>query len=111
MEKAINELLDTIRADYLDYTTRGAKGDLSDVNRQMIADFNVSLTVKPGRNYIKIIRGGSVWGFVVATENDKKFRQGDILKAAGWAAPARNHARGNVLDGGYSVQWTGPHYM
>jgi len=27
-----------------------------------------------------------------------------------WSAPARNHARGNVLDGGYVVQWTGPLY-
>ena len=26
----------------------------------------------------------SVWGFIVASENDKKFKVGDILMAAGW---------------------------
>jgi hypothetical protein len=32
-----------------------------------------------------------------------------MLKAAGWAAPARNFARGNVLDGAGvdNVRWTG----
>ena len=55
--------------------------------------------------------GGSVWGFIVNTDNDKKFRKGDILKAAGYNAPARNAARGNILDGGYCIQWTGPLYL
>ena len=54
---------------------------------------------------------GCVWGFVVNTDDDKKFRKGDILKAAGWNAPARNKARGNVVDGDYNIQWTGPNYL
>ena len=50
----------------------------------------------------------SVKGFIVKS-GDKKFREGDMLKAAGWAAPARNFARGNVLDGtGFNnARWTG----
>lgn len=111
MEKAIENLLEDIKADYLAWTTRSAKGELSDINKQMIAEFNETLHVKPGRKYIKIIKDNSVWGFIVAGDNDKKFRKGDILMAAGWAAPARNHARGNILDGGYHIQWTGPFYM
>jgi hypothetical protein len=52
-----------------------------------------------------------VWGFI-QKEDDKKFRAGDILKAASWAAPARNKARGNVLDEDFSwVRWTGPEYL
>ena len=27
---------------------------------------------------------GGVWGFVVNTDDDKKFKRGDILKAQGW---------------------------
>ena len=45
--------------------------------------------------------------FVVATDKDAKFKKGDILKAAGWAAPARNFARGNILEGSYAINWTG----
>jgi hypothetical protein len=51
-----------------------------------------------------------VWGFIVK-EDGGKFRKGDILKAAGWNAPATNSARGNIIDGGYSIQWTGPMYL
>jgi hypothetical protein len=42
---------------------------------------------------------------------DKKFKKGDILMAAGWNAPARNAARGNILDGGYDINWTGACYL
>ena len=78
---------------------------------QLIEEFNESISYSVGQKYIKIVKGGSVWGFVVNTDKDKKFRKGDILKAASWAAPARNAARGNVLDDGYSIACTGPHYL
>jgi len=41
----------------------------------------------------------------------KHFKVGDVLKAASWAAPALNQPRGNVLDGNYHMQWTGPLYL
>jgi len=81
---------------------------LTETNKTMIAEFNEEITYKVNTKYIKVFReGGSVWGFIVNTDNDKKFKKGDILKAAGWAAPARNFPRGNILKGGYTVRWTG----
>ena len=85
---------------------------MTEINKRMIAEFNEKITYKVGTKYIKVFtEGGSVWGFVVNTDNDKKFRKGDILKAAGYNAPARNAARGNILDGGYTINWTGPLYL
>jgi hypothetical protein len=109
-------LIENIKKDYFDWTTgcAAAKGRciLSDINKMMVAEFNEKITFKVNTKYIKVFNeGGSVWGFVVNTDNDKKFKKGDILKAAGYAAPARNAARGNILDGGYTIRWTGPLYL
>ena len=73
--------------------------------------FGSQLQYVVNKKYIKITRQGSTWGFVVNTHDDKKFKRGDILKAQGWNTPARNHARGNVFEGNYVVEWTGPLYM
>ena len=54
---------------------------------------------------------GQVWGFVVGVDNDPKFKKGDVLKAAGYNTPARNAPRGNVLEGGFNINWTGPEYL
>ena len=76
------------------------------------------VVLKVGKKYIKIGRKsdydnrmGQVWAFVVNTDDDKLFQRGDILNAAGWNAPARNAPRGNVLDGGFKIDWTGPLYL
>ena len=108
MNNEMTTLIENIKADYLNWTTRcaGARG-LDAINKTMIAEFNEKITYKAGSKYIKVVSNNSVWGFVVNTDNDKKFKKGDILKAAGWAAPARNFPRGNILEGGYTVRWTG----
>ncbi len=82
------------------------------VNDDMKAEYADKFTVTYGTKYIKIsdARGG-VLAFVVGVDNDKKFKKGDILKPAGYAAPARNGARGNILEGGYPINWTGPVYF
>ena len=50
--------------------------------------------------------------FVLSLEKTLvNLKKGDILKAAGYRAPARNSARGNVLEGNYAIQWTGPLYL
>ena len=70
-----------------------------------LKDYGV--TYKAGRKFCKIIitdgNGGdrSVWGFINLTH--EKFNEGDVLKAAGWAAPALNRPRGNLLKQDYKV--------
>jgi hypothetical protein len=82
-------------------------------NDDMVKDFINGWVVKKGSKYTKICtnNGGTAWGFVVNTDTDKKFKKGDLLKCAGYSAPARNAARGNVLDGSFAINWTGPLYL
>ena len=83
-----------------------------EVRKKMCEEYENNFTISYGKKYIKITeKGGGVKGFVVNTDNDKKFKKGDILKAAGYAAPARNAARGNILEGNYAINWTGPLYL
>jgi hypothetical protein len=112
MATEMDALIENIKADYFNWTSgcAAAKGRciLSDTNKDMIARFNDNIKFKVGNKYIKVFsESGSVWGFVVNTDNDKKFKKGDLLKAAGYSAPARNFARGNILEGGYRSTWTG----
>jgi hypothetical protein len=72
----------------------------------MVAEFEAKLHVQEGSKYLKVVSRGSVHSFVVI-KADAKFKNGDILKAASWAAPARNFSRGNVITGSYVVRWTG----
>ena len=115
MQNEIQKLIQDIVKDYANWQGRGAahRADTcSKVQKDMFDRFKSRITFKEGNKYIKIFsEGGSVWGFVVNTDKDNKFRKGDILKAAGYNAPARNQARGNILDGGYAIKWTGPLYL
>lgn len=110
MENEIKTLLKDIKADFVRWATRNGTKELSGYFAEKVADYDNLLEVKYGNKYIKIISDRSVWGFIVNTDTDKKFKKGDILMAAGYNAPARNKARGNVFDG-YTVQWTGPLYL
>ena len=80
-------------------------------NEEMTKEFADGFVVKKGKKYIKILSGTSAWAFVVNTDDDKLFKKGDLLKCAGWSAPARNKSRGNVLEGNYPINWTGPVYL
>ena len=110
MKQALETLKNDIIADYENWQTLGGK-PRTEVQARMLDEFINKLRIVEGSKYIKVITGSSVWGFIVKGDNDKKFRKGDLLLAAGWAAPARNKARGNILDGGYTVRWTGPLYL
>ena len=83
----------------------------SDTTAKMNKEYAENFTIKYGKKYIKIVSdGGGVKAFVVGVDNDKKFKKGDILLPAGYNAPARNFARGNILDGDYTIAWTGALY-
>jgi len=110
MQNEINTLLADIKADFVRWATKGGKEQLSGYFAEKVANYDNLLEVKQGNKYIKILSDRSVWGFIVNTDKDTKFKKGDILMAAGYNAPARNAARGNVFDG-YTIRWTGPLYL
>lgn len=104
MENAIKILIEKISEDYV------KRWGLSERSEKFASE----LSYKINKKYIKVLtkNGREVWGFVVNTDDDSMFRKGDILKAAGWKTPARNAARGNVLDGNFDwVRWTGTEYL
>ena len=109
----LDELVELAKKDYRKWSDLGSRYDGETDSRRkikddMISEYNREISYSDGSKYVKIITGNSVWGFVVRVHNDKKFRFGDILKPAGWKTPARNFARGNVVDGNFGgVSWTG----
>ena len=112
MREAIERVLEAMRNDYMGWSRRGL--GKTAIRTEMEENYCNGLEVTEGPRYWKIIGTSgsgsqkSVKGFI-AKAGDKKFREGDMLKAAGWNAPARNFPRGNVLDGtGVDrVRWTG----
>lgn len=115
MSLALMKMAGVMKKDYQRFWQASSKGEpLSQFAQNQIEGFMESLEFNSGSKYIKIIRDDNqrmVWGFVVNTDTDKKFKRGDILMAAGWAAPARNKARGNVFSDLSWVRWTGPAYL
>jgi hypothetical protein len=108
LEEGIVNLFEAAALDYRGITLTGTD---EEERNERYDKFLAGLTYKMGKKYIKIITDNrSVFGFIVR-EDDGKFKKGDILKPAGWAAPAKNRARGNILDGNYAIQWTGPLYL
>ena len=107
-DSALNELH---RAIVDDYARRSERSEYH--NPEKVVEFAEGISFEEGRKYIKVVKKlgqqSMVWGFIVKGE-DRVFRKGDILKAAGWSAPARNAARGNIFED-YDIRWTGPHYL
>jgi hypothetical protein len=98
----LNAYLEHIRKDYAGFMPPD-----TDVRKEMVAEFNKSVRVEEGRKYYKVIDRNSVHSFI-CKEDMGRFKRGDILKAASWAAPAKNFARGNILLGTWAaVRWTG----
>ena len=96
----IGKMIDAMVVDY-------GKGNN---NERMFNEYKNGFETIVGQKFIKITNGNGVKAFVVKAD-DGKFKMGDILKPASWRAPAKNSARGNVLEGNYAIQWTGPLYL
>ena len=121
MDRNENTLIQTIENTYFSHLVQSyaswqsipAPGEDTTIRDQMLKEFAEGLSFKKGRNYIKIIssrNGGNktVHSFIVLKPT-KGYEIGDILKAAGWNAPATNFKRGNVFELASlpGVTWTG----
>ena len=112
MKEALQNLKDRMIADYNDWSTRCAKGEMTEHRLQMMQEYADKIEFTEGRKYIRVLQNRSAWGFIVATDDDKIFKKGDILMSAGYNKPARNKARGNIFDlDNTRVQWTGANYL
>ena len=110
LEEGIKFMMAGAKADYVAMSTSYGKKELTGYSKEQVDSWDHNTTIFPGKKYIKIVQGTGVFCFIVK-EDFKHFKKGDILKAAGYNAPALNSARGNVLDGNYAIQWTGPLYL
>ena len=116
MIKGLDKLSAKINADYCKFVANTTVGQILTMNSENDADylsqksrirkFNSGLQYTVGKKYIKFMSGNSCWGFIVIKDDDK-FKRGDILKAATYKAPARNFARGNILNDIENIRWEG----
>ena len=109
LDEGIKNLMAGAKADYVRMSTSGGR-ELTGYSKEQVDNWDNKTKVSQGKKYIKIVQDTGVFCFIVK-EAFKHFRKGDILKAAGYNAPALNQARGNILDGNYRIQWTGPLYL
>ncbi len=100
------------------------------IRENMFRDFCDGLGYDSGgRKYLRVVSGAfgtdtqtTVWGFIAKQDFKVKskrktgpefveFKEGDLLKSAGWKTPALNAPRGNIFDESYQIAWTGPQYL
>ena len=109
LNDGIKNMMEGAKADYVRMSTSGGK-ELTGYSLEQTQLWDSKTKVTQGKKYIKVVQDTGVFCFVVK-EDFKHFKKGDILKAAGYNAPALNSARGNVLTGDYQIRWTGPLYL
>ena len=109
LEDGIKNMMSGAKDDYKRWSSN-AHGEQSQWSKDSVAAWDSKTKIYPGKKYIKVVQENGVFAFIVK-EDFKYFKKGDILKPAGYNAPALNAPRGNVLTGNYVIQWTGPLYM
>jgi len=106
---AVPAYIDAIDRDYITWQSMTSGKGESDIQKKMALEFTQSLKTINGSKFLKVVAGSSVHSFICVKAHGK-FVFGDILKAASYAAPAKNFIRGNILDvASYEkrVRWTG----
>ena len=110
IEEGIKFLMAGAKADYVRCSTSNGRKELTGYSLEQTGKWDSNTRIMPGKKYIKVVQETGVFCFIVK-DDFKHFKKGDILKAAGYNAPALNSPRGNVLTGNYPIQWTGPLYL
>ena len=106
----IQNMIQGAKDDYIQMSTSYGRKELQGYSKEQVDNWDNKTKVSEGKKYIKIVQDTGVFAFVMK-EDSGHLKKGDILKAAGYNKPALNSARGNVLNGNYHIQWTGPLYM
>ena len=106
LEAALVKYLEFIKSDYVSYSNLDSTTDgiSRQVKEQNIAEFQ--LTIEPGSKYIRVVVNHGSTSRSVHSFVDM---EGNIWKAAGWKAPAKNFVRGSVFSPeGWAgrVRWT-----
>ena len=109
LKDGITNMMLGAKDDYIRMSTSGGK-ELTGYSKEQVDNWDNKTKVSEGKKYIKIVQDTGVFAFVMK-EDSGHLKKGDVLKAAGYNKPALNSARGNVLNGNYYIQWTGPLYM
>ena len=109
LKEGISNMMSGAKDDYIKMSTSGGK-ELTGYSKEQVDNWDNKTKVIEGKKYIKIVQDTGVFAFVMK-EDSGHLKKGDILKAAGYNKPTLNSARGNVLNGNYHIQWTGPLYM
>ena len=109
LKDGITNMMLGAKNDYIRMSTSGGK-ELTGYSKEQVDNWDNKTKVSEGKKYIKIVQDTGVFAFVMK-EDSGHLKKGDVLKAAGYNKPALNSARGNVLNGNYHIQWTGPLYM
>ena len=112
LNEGISNMMSGAKADYEKFHTSNGRKEIvaGSYGDTQLKEYDSKTKVSFGKKFIKVVQDRGVFAFIVKEDTDK-FKKGDILKPAGYNAPAQNGARGNVLTGNYYINWTGPLYM
>ena len=109
IDEGIKNMMAAAKEDYEKWSTE-KDGSISNYGKEQLAKWDSNTKITQGKKYVKIVQEMGVFAFVMK-EDEGRFKKGDVLKPAGWAKPALNSPRGNVLIGNYPIRWTGPYYL